>query len=118
MFNPEMGPREPEEEIPQEEISDAEDIGSTGEEQQEGEEVKEKEQTSEEVLAAINEAIESGKEILLTQAGSDGKSFTTHVATPYSVEGDFLTIEADGYGFDIKISSIKRAELIRKETEE
>lgn len=113
-----MGPREPEEEIPQEEISEVENIGSAGGEQQGEEEVKEREQTPEEVLAAINEAIENGKEVLLTQAGSDGKSFITNVAIPHSIEGNFLTIEADGYGLDIEISSIKRAELAKKETEE
>ncbi|TSC94083.1 MAG: hypothetical protein CEN87_636 [Parcubacteria group bacterium Licking1014_1] len=115
MFNPEMGPREPEEEIPREETGSVENIESINEEQQRQEKV-EKEQTPEEVLAVINEAIEKGREVLLTQAGSDG--IITNIATPYSIEGNFLTIEAGGYGFDIKIDSIKKAEIVEKEEQE
>lgn len=95
MANPEMGPQEPE---PEEEIP------------QESEETAEKKQTPEEILAVINEAIEEGREVLLVQESSDGR-ILTNLAIPYSLEGNFLTIEADGFGFDIRIDSIKKAEL-------
>ena len=95
MANPEMGPQEPEEEIPQE-----------------------KEQTPEEILEIIKEAIEKGREVLLTQLNSDRKSSISNIAIPYSIEGNFLTIEADGYGFDIEVNSIKKAELVEKENQE
>jgi len=90
MFNPEMGPQEPEE--------------------------TEKEQTPEEILSVINEAIEKGREVLLTQSGSE-KSIT-NIAIPFSIEGSFLTVEADGYGFEINVDSIRRAELIEEENKE
>ncbi|MEK7665177.1 MAG: hypothetical protein AAB361_03510 [Patescibacteria group bacterium] len=96
MTNPEMSPRESEEKTPREETSELENI-------------EEKEQTPEEVLAVINEAIKKGRQVLLTQENSEGVVINT--AIPYSIEGGFLTIEANGYGFDIKIDSIKKAEL-------
>ena len=70
---------------------------------------EEKEQTREEILEIIREAVEAGKEIALTQLTSEGKE-TTNVAFPVSIEGNYLTIEAGGYGFDIMIDSIKKVE--------
>ena len=86
MYSIEIGQREPGEENPQE-----------------------KEQTPEEILEVIKEAIEKGEEVSLTQLTADGK-ITKDTALPISVEGNYLTIEADGYGFSIEIDGIKRAE--------
>ncbi len=78
----------------------------------------EKEQTPEEILAVINEAIEKGREVLLTQLNSDRKSSITNIAIPHSIEGNFLTVEAGGYGFDIEVNSIKKAEFAERENQE
>lgn len=84
MVNQEMGPRDP----------------------QEGK--KEKEQAQEEILKILKEAIEKGREVAITQSKADG--FITNSALPISIEGEYLTVEADGYGFDIEINSIERIE--------
>lgn len=74
-----------------------------------GSEEEEREQTREEILETIKEVIEAGKEIALTQLTSEGKEIT-NIGLPISMEGNYLTIEADGYGFDIEIDSIKKVE--------
>lgn len=90
MANPEMGPKDSEEETSQE-----------------------REQTPEEILEVVKEAIEKGGEVLLTQLKSDGTRITNQ-ASPISIEGNYLTIEADGYGFDVEITKIKEAESVEK----
>ena len=66
------------------------------------------EQTPEQILEIIREAIENGRNVLLVQQRHNG-SLITNLGQPISIEGNNLTIESAGYGFDIKISSIKSA---------
>jgi hypothetical protein len=77
----------------------------------------EKEQTPEEILAIIAEAIEKGEWVLLTQLKQDGTPIT-NPAEPISIDGNYLTIEAGGYGIDIEISKITKAEIIKEEAVE
>jgi len=70
----------------------------------------ENEQTPEEILAVIAEAIEAGREVLLTQQKADGTTIINS-AEPILIGGNYLTVGADGYGFDIEINKITKAEV-------
>ncbi len=87
-----MGPREPEEN-PQEENN------------------IEVEGTPEEILETLKEAIETGGEVEMAQETKGG--IIVNNAFPISIEGDSLTIESEGFGFDINIGTIKKVKLIK-----
>lgn len=68
------------------------------------------EQTPEEILKILEKAIEIEKGVLLTQVLENGESIT-NPALPIVISENFLTIESDGFVFDIKIDTIKKVEL-------
>jgi hypothetical protein len=70
----------------------------------------EQEQTLEEIFEVINEAMETGKKIVIAQLKEDGSAIENS-AIPIAVQGDALEIEADGFGFSIKLDTIKRAAI-------
>lgn len=70
-------------------------------------EKREWEQTPEEKLRLLQEAIENGKEVILTVQNSDG-SVTEGKATPIVIDGKYVDIEADGYGMSIELYRITK----------
>lgn len=68
----------------------------------------------EKILETIKEAIEKGKTVEISQGRSNGE-IIANAAVPIRIEGDFLTIEADGFGFDIEVSSILNARMVEDE---
>ncbi len=66
-----------------------------------------REQTPEEILLTLREAIENGRQINLTVQNSDG-TFNEGKATPISIGGKYLDIEADGFGMSIELDCIKK----------
>ena len=91
MVNPELGPREPGNEIPQE--------------------GKEKEQTPEEIFDIVDRATNGDKKVLITWIETDGTPATRRVL-PFQIEGDLLLVETSRGASFINISSIKKAEII------
>ena len=73
----------------------------------------EQEQTPEQIRVLLEGAIEKMQDVLLTQATEKGD--VTNPATPISLDGSYLEVEADGYGFSIIMERIKRAEIIQQE---
>ncbi len=71
----------------------------------------ESDQTPEKILEVITEAIESGRKLEITQQLKD-LSFIKGNATPISLEGDRLLVDAEGLGMYLEFSSLLRADPI------
>lgn len=75
-----------------------------------GEEFRELEQNQEEIVRILAEAIEAGKEVVITQITSGGQE-VQESATPISIDGNVLLVESYGYGFGINIGEIKEVKI-------
>lgn len=70
-----------------------------------------REQSPERIIELLTEAIEGGKDVELTQLRTNGEA-TINIAEPVSIDGNYLTIEAGGYGFDIELAQIVNVEIV------
>ena len=73
----------------------------------------ESDQTLERIMEVITEAIESGKKLEITQQLKDGM-FIKGNATPISIDGNILEVDAEGLGMSLELGSLVRADIIEE----
>jgi hypothetical protein len=79
---------------------------------------RENEQTLAEILEILNRSEEEGHRLVLSvERLSEPGIFDENEAIVEKIDGEFVTIEASGCGFDIQIAKIKKAEIIEKQEE-